>query len=315
MESQKVESLWGHLHWLTVLGQQGSYTAAAKRLAVSKAAMSQRIAELERIAGVPLVRRTTRSVRLTEAGQRLVDETRNSFDHIAQAFAEVRDQAAQPRGLLRITAPVALARQQIVPRLASFLARYPEIRIELDLSDRLIALASEGYDLAIRHTETPPDTHVAWRLCPTSSVLVATRSYLRRHGTLLQPEELAQHNCLHYPRPRESPAWTFEATSGQRLGERLTILVHGSFAANNSEALRDAALSDLGIALLPDFSAQAALESGRLQTVLPEWRPVGAFAGHLYAIRPYAAYVPRSVAVFVQFLREQFAGSLGHTTA
>lgn len=315
MESQKIESLWGHLHWLTVLAQQGSYTAAAQRLGVSKAAMSQRISDLERVAGLPLVRRTTRSVRLTEAGQRLVDQTQQSFDHIAQVFTEVKDQAALPRGLLRVTAPVALARQQIVPRLPLFLQRYPEVRIELDLSDRISALATEGYDLAIRHTAAPPDTHVAWRLCGTRSVLVATRAYLRRHGTPNTPQDLAQHNCLHYPRPKETPAWTFEANAGTRAGERITVQVHGSLAANNSEALRDAALAGLGIALVPDFSAQAALDAGRLVPVLPDWRPVGAFAEHLYALRPYSAYVPRSVSVFVQFLRDEMSPGFGATSS
>ena len=101
---EKRQELWGHFHWLGVLAQQGSYTAAAARLGVSKAAVSQRVAELERLAGVALVQRTTRSVRLTEAGQRLVDDTRSSFEHMAQCFAQVRDAAGAPRGLLRVTA-------------------------------------------------------------------------------------------------------------------------------------------------------------------------------------------------------------------
>src|SRR5580658_8348677 len=101
MDTQKIEGLWTHLHWLTVLAEQGTYTAAAARLGVSKAAMSQRISELERAAGVALVQRTTRSVRFTEAGQRLVDETRAPFERIAHSFAEVRDLAGGPRGLLR----------------------------------------------------------------------------------------------------------------------------------------------------------------------------------------------------------------------
>ena len=141
MDNKQLESgaspLWQHLHWLTVLAEQGSFTAAAARLNVSKAAMSQRIAELEQAAGVPLVRRTTRSMQLTEAGARLVDETRGAFAQIAQGFAGVRDLAEVPRGLLRVTAPVAFARQQLVPRLADFLRVYPEVRLELVLSDRL----------------------------------------------------------------------------------------------------------------------------------------------------------------------------------
>ena len=310
MEEQKVEQLWGHLHWLVVLAQQGSFTAAAERLGVSKAAMSQRVAELERVAGVALVRRTTRSVRLTEAGQRLVDDTRASFEQIAESFAQVRDLAGSPRGLLRVTAPVALARQQLVPLLADFLRQYPEVRLELDLSDRISSLATEGFDLAIRHTASPPDTHVAWTLCQTRSVLVATPAYLRRSGMPQLPQELAGHNCLHYPRSQDRSAWTLERRDAAAQ-ERVTVQVSGSLAANNSEALRDAALAGLGIALLPDFSAQASLRAGRLVELLPAWTPVGSFAGQLYAIRPYSAHVPRAVSALVAFLRERLAPGFG----
>jgi DNA-binding transcriptional LysR family regulator len=310
METEKINNLWTHLHWLSVLAQQGSYTAAAARLGVSKAAMSQRIAELERAAKVTLVQRTTRSLRLTEAGQRLVDETRASFEQIEQSFAQVRDLAEQPGGLVRVTAPVAFARQQLVPLLAEFLKNYPDVRIELDLSDRLNALATEGFDLAIRHTARPPDTHVAWALCPTESVLVATRAYLRKHGEPQTPGDLQAHNCLHYPRAQETPAWTFEPIDPQG-GERVTVPVSGNLAANNSEALREAALTGAGIALMPDFSAQAALRQGKLVRALPDWKPVGAFAETIYAIRPYAPHVPRAVTALVAHLRDGLAGGFG----
>jgi DNA-binding transcriptional LysR family regulator len=307
MNEQKIHELWGHFHWLGVLAQQGSYTAAAARLGVSKAAVSQRMAELERLAGVALVQRTTRSVRLTEAGQRLVDDTRASFEHIAQCFSQVRDAAGVPHGLLRVTAPVAFARQQLVPRLPDFLRAYPEVRLELDMADRLSSLATEGFDLAIRHTAQAPDTHVAWTLCATRSVLVASRAYLRRQGTPQTPADLTQHNCLHYPRSQDTPAWTLEP-QGKTVGkERVTVQVSGSLAANNSEALRDAALGGLGIALLPDFTAQASLQTGKLVQVLPGWKPVGAFAEQLFAIRPYSAHVPLAVTAFVGFLRETLA--------
>ena len=317
MDEQKINEMWSHLHWLSVLAQQGSFTASAKRLGVSKAAMSQRIAELERAARVTLVQRTTRSVRLTEAGQRLVDDTRASFAQIAQSFAQVQDLADQPSGLLRVTAPVAFARQQLVPLLADFLKNHPDVRLELDLSDRLTTLATEGFDLAIRHTARPPDTHVAWALCRTETVLVATRAYLRRRGEPQTPADLHAHNCLHYPRSQDTPAWTFEPSltdepSGEpndgqeRLApERVTVPVSGNFAANNSEALREAALSGAGIALMPDFSAQEALRQGKLVPVLQAWRSVGAFAEEIYAIRPYAPHVPRAVAALVAHLRAE----------
>ena len=309
MNDNKTDELWSRLHWLTVLAQQGTYTAAAARLGVSKAAMSQHMADLERIAGVALVRRTTRSVQLTEAGQRLVDDTRAPFEQIAQTFAQVRDLAGAPRGRLRVTAPVAFARQQVVPRLADFLREYPEVRLELDMSDRLSSMATEGFDLAIRHTAAAPDTHVAWTLCATRSVLAASRSYLRRNGAPAAPEDLVAHNCLHYPRAQDLPVWTFERIP--TAIERVSVPVSGSFSANNSEALRDAALAGLGIALLPDFSAQASLRAGKLVQVLPQWKPVGAFADQLYAIRPYSAHVPRAVTAFVTYLRQTLAAGFG----
>jgi DNA-binding transcriptional LysR family regulator len=299
---------WQHLYWLSVLAQQGSYTAAAARLGVSKAAMSQRIAELERMARVMLVQRTTRSVRLTEAGQRLVDDTRHAFEQIEQSFAQVRDLADVPSGLLRVTAPVAFARQQLVPRLSDFLREHPQVRLELDLSDRLSSLATEGFDLAIRHTAHAPDTHVAWTLCATRSVLVASKNYLRRAGTPQTPDELQHHNCLHYLRPHEIPAWTFERLKlGKQKESRQTVPIAGQLAANNSEALREAALTGLGIALLPDFSAQQSLQQGKLVKVLPDWQPVGAFSEQLYAIRPYSPHVPRAVTAFVEYLRRALA--------
>lgn len=312
MDNKQLESgvspLWQHLHWLTVLAEQGSFTAAAARLNVSKAAMSQRIAELEQAAGVPLVRRTTRSMQLTEAGARLVDETRGAFAQIAQGFAGVRDLAEVPRGLLRVTVPVAFARQQLVPRLADFLRVYPEVRLELDLSDRLRSLAMEGFDLAIRHTAAPPDTHVAWQLAPTRSVLVASRAYLRRRAAPAVPLDLAEHDCLYYPRAHGPSAWTFIPSATVADGARITVPVSGPFAANNSEALRDMAVAGLGIALLPDFSAQSALVADRLVEVLPDWAPVDAFGAQLYAIRPYAAHVPRAVTALVDFMRKSFEG-------
>jgi len=308
MKKSTLDTPWNHLHWLTVLSEQGSFTAAARRLGVSKAAMSQHIAELERQAGIALVQRTTRSVRLTDAGRGLVEETRAAFGAIAHSFAGIQDLAQTPRGLLRVTAPVALSRQQLVPRLASFFQAYPEIRIELSMSDNINALAMEGFDLAIRHTESPPDTHVAWPLCRTRTLLVASRAYLRRRGSPTEPHMLVDQDCLYYPR-QDQPAWHFVPRGAAANHPRITVPVTGVFSANNSEALREAAVSGLGIALLPDFSAQDALRSGKLVEVMPDWESTGAFASHLFAIRPYSAHVPRAVSVFIAWLRETFSES------
>lgn len=294
--------LWGQLHALTVVAQLGSFTKAAQRLSLSKAAISQRIADLERAMGAQLVARTTRSVRLTEAGQRLVEDTEASFAQITRSLAELRDAAGQPRGLLRITAPVALGRQHVAPQLDAFLRRYPEIRIELDLSDRLVPLAQEGFDLAIRHTSAPPDTHVAVKLCDSRALLLASSAYLKKHGTPLHPAELAAHACLPYLRP--GPAvWLFEQR-GSAGPERLKVPVQGPLRAANSEVLREAALAGLGIALLPDFSAAPAVRAGRLKELLPDWRPVGFFGDAIYALHPWSSSTPRPVRLFIEHLKQ-----------
>lgn len=298
------EALWDALHTLTVLAQLGSFTRAAQRLGLSKAAVSQRIAELERVLGVGLVTRSTRSMRLTEAGDRLVQDSGPSFAQLARSLAAARDAAGQPRGLLRVTAPVALGRQHIAPALPDFLARYPEIRVELDLSDRLVALAQEGFDLAIRHTSQPPETHVAFRLCASRTCLVAAPVYLATHGRPAHPAELAQHACLPYLRP--GPAqWFFER--GGRRRERLRVAVQGPLRAGNSEVLRDAALAGMGIALLPDFSAAAALARQDLVELLPDWRAVGFFGDAIHAIHPWSASTPRPVQLLVQHLKQRLA--------
>ena len=323
MDLRRIESLWAHVHGLSVLADLASYTAAARRLGISKAAMSQRISELEHAAGVPLVRRTTRSVRLTEAGLQLVEASRGAFAQIERGFESVRNLAEAPRGLLRVTAPVALGRQHVLPLLPAFLAAFPQLRVELQLSDHLASLAQEGLDLAIRHCDRPPETHVAWALAPTESWLLASPAYLARAGMPQRPSELAAHPCLHYPRPGEPAVWRFraperaasEATDpsidpGADPGE-VAVLVSGPFSANNSEALREAAVAGLGIALLPDFSAQSALRRGELQRVLPQWQALGGFGGQIWAIRPYSALVPSSVQALVAHLRAGLAQGFG----
>ena len=308
---QRIDLLWPQVHTLTLLAQLGSFTQVAQRLGLSKAAVSQRISELEKAVAQTLVQRTTRSLRLTDAGQQLVAQTAESFAQIARSVTETRDLAAQPRGLVRLTAPVALGRQQVALQIERFLRAHPDIRIELDLSDRLVTLAHEGFDLAIRHTSAPPDNHVAWKLCGSRSVLVGSAAYLRRHGTPQAPAELATHLCLPYLRP--GPAlWKFERVPQPATGEperepeRISVTVQGPFRASNSELLRGAALAGLGLALLPDFSAVDALRSGRLREVMTRWRPVGFFGDAVYAMRPWSPSTPKAVQALVAHLRAAF---------
>jgi DNA-binding transcriptional LysR family regulator len=176
----------------------------------------------------------------------------------------------------------------------------------------------EGFDLAIRHSSSPPDTHVAWTLCSSRPTLVASPDYFDQHAAPKHPDELADHACLRYPRQSGETIWHFERREITRADHRdkISMPVSGPLSANNSEVLRDAAIAGLGIALIPDFSAKQALSSGTLVEVLTDWRPVDSFAEQLYAIRPYATHVPRAVRLFIQFLRTRFKdGFAGTSTA
>lgn len=306
MSERLLAPVLSDLHLLTVLAETRSYTQAAQRLGISKASASGRVSELERAAGVPLVRRTSRSVALTDAGQRLVDDIAPAFASIESGFIRTRDVVGQPRGLVRVTAPVALGRQRVMPLLPEFLRLYPDIKLELELTDRLVNLQHEGFDLAIRHTDSPPETYVAWELCQSRSWLVASPEYIALHGRPQRPPDLSMHQCLAYLRGGSVQRWSFEK-SGRRTTESVSVMVSGPFKANNSELLRDAVLAGLGIGLLPDFSCGDHLREGRMVQVLEHWRPVGFFGQRIFALRPaHLGRTPKAVQCFVDMLRVAF---------
>lgn len=311
MKEGKIDLLWVHLHWLTVLAELGSFTRAAEKLDVSKAAMSQKIKALEEMTGVALVQRTTRSVRLTSAGKKLVDELREPFALITQSFFSIRNKTGPVCGIVRISAPVEFARQQLVPIIGDFLSEYPQVRLHLNVTNRIISIGSEGFDLAIRHSQNLPETHVALPLCETSALLVASPAYLAKNGAIETPQELQQHNCLYYPNypsELESPVWCFRLVSGS--SEMVRVNIQGNFVTNNSESIQEAALQGLGVALLPDFSAIAALAAGKLQQVLPQWQVIDVFSDRLWVVRPYAIQVPRAVTTFIHWIRSRFNNEL-----
>ncbi|HEY6516419.1 MAG TPA: LysR family transcriptional regulator [Steroidobacteraceae bacterium] len=305
MSTHDFEATLPDLHMLTVIAETRSLTQAARRLGVAKSSVSMRLKDLERSIGVPLVRRTTRSITLTSAGQQLVDETRASFAHIERGIAGVKDLAGAPRGLVRMTAPVALGRQHIAPAIPALLARYPEIRLELDLSDRFANLTQEGFDLAVRHASRVPDSLVATVLCESRSVLLASPKYLARRAAPAHPSELVAHECLLYLRDGGSSNWSFERRERRtRASERVSVPVRGPLRANNSEVLREAVVAGLGVGLLPDFTAWSGPQARELVQVLPQWRPVGFFGERLQAIRPWSPRTPRAVQCVIDHLRE-----------
>jgi DNA-binding transcriptional LysR family regulator len=307
MSKSRVADSIADLHLLTVIAETRSFTQAARRLGISKSSVSERVRELERAVGMSLIRRSTRSVLLTPQALSFVEETRASFARIEHSFEQVRDLAGAPRGLVRITAPVALGRQRIAPAIPAFVRRFPEIRLELDLNDRLVNLAQENFDLAVRHARTVPETYIANVLCESRSWLLASPQYLERRGTPESPHDLAHHDCVLYLREGPVQSWSFERAKPSRQRERIQVSVQGSFKANNSEVLREAIRGGVGIGLLPDFSAEQDLRSGALVPVLAAWRPIGFFGDRIYAVRPGDTRAPRTVRHVIEFLRELFS--------
>lgn len=305
MASDQLGSVLSDIHLLTVLAQTGSFTKTAQRLGVSKASVSARISNLEKTVGLPLVRRTTRQVSLTEVGHNLVADATPAFERIGASVWAAKDLVGAPRGTIRVTAPVAFGRQHIAPVIPTFLALNPEIKIELELVDRLVNLLHEGFDVAIRHTSSPPESCIAWPLCRTRSVLVASQSYLDAHGEPQHPRDLADHNCVLYSGERATGVWTFVKERVRPKPAPISVPVDGTFRANNSEVMRTVVAGGLGIGMLPDFSAKGP-EGEDLVEVLGQWRVQGYFGSHLFAIRPWSAHVPQAIQCFVAYLRDHF---------
>ncbi|HEX9180290.1 MAG TPA: LysR family transcriptional regulator [Burkholderiales bacterium] len=278
-----------------------SFTEAARRLGLSKSVVSKQVARLERTLGARLLNRTTRRLSLTEAGAAF-------YEHCARmvAEAEAAEQAvsrlrAVPRGVLRVSSPAAFGHLHIAPAVPEFLQRFPEVVVELVMNDRMVDLAEEGYDVAIRMTDEPAPNLVARRLAPVRWAVCATKRYLQEHGQPVAPAELARHNCLYYSYMGSGNAWRFAGPEGVE-----SVQVAGNFRVNNSEAVRQAALGHLGIALLPTFTVGPDLQAGRLQSVLPGYDPRGVFGSHVFAVYLSSRYLSPKVRAFVDVCVERF---------
>lgn len=280
-----------------------NFSLAADRMGLGKATVSDHIARLENVLGVRLLVRTTRSVRLTEAGTLLLEHGRRLMSDMESAFAAVGALREKPMGRLRVSAPVAIGRQLIAPLVPKFLNQYPEISLELVSTDRLVDLAAESVDMAIRHTEEPDPHLVAWSLCDVQWHVVASPAYLTRHGTPARIDDLVHHNCIFYSTRSHQAEWRFHAGAQTR-----SVAVTGNFKANNSEMLREAVLGGTGIGLLPDFSCHPHLAEGEMVALLQEYQVEGSFGNKIFAVSPRTPNIAPKVRAFIEFLREEFEG-------
>jgi DNA-binding transcriptional LysR family regulator len=275
----------------------GSFTAAADRLGLSKQFISRRVMALEAQLGVRLLIRTTRHLHPTDLGRAYAEQARRILQQVEELDQAISGAGQAPRGRLRVTAPMSFGTMHLSPLLARFLAAYPQVGIELDLSDRTVDLLGEGYDLAIRIGLLADSSMIARSIAPVELVVCCSPDYLARHRAPETPAELAGHECLLYGHgPHVEWAFGGSATAG--------VTVRGRYRANNGELMRDAAIRGLGIARLPTFIVGEALATGALVTILDDYRPP---ATAVHAVYPQHRQSSLLIHTFVDFLRGELA--------
>lgn len=281
--------------------QTGSFSAAAREQGTTQATISKKVAALEEKMGVKLLFRTSRELSLTEVGQEYFHRCVSIVSELDEAESNARSQMERPTGELRISAPVVFGRTFIGPILAEFLKDYPELKVNLHLSDQHVDLIGERIDVAIRAKQLEDSTLIARHLFDNPMVLVAAPSYLEKSDTLTKPEQLKNHNCILYSMHKTINVWHFD------LGEQsLSIPVSGNCRCDNGDVILQLAIGGTGIAQLPIWMVHEFIESGQLVTVLDEYqvKPLP-----FNAVYPQNRYVPLKVRSFVNFIKNKIEHS------
>lgn len=277
--------------------EAGSFSEAARRLDISRSAVSKAVAKLEKDLSTRLLNRSTRHLSLTEAGAAFAEYSVRILEEAEQAERVVNSLQAEPQGLLKVSASVAFGTLHVAPALADFLEQYPKIRIDLTITDHHVDLVEEGYDMLIRVTNEPDLNLAARKLAPARRILCATPKYFQLHGIPKTPEDLVEHNCLDYTLSGEQGYWRFIGPAGE-----ISVPVSGTLRINDDDALSQAVLGGLGIALLPTFTVGRDLQRGKLQAVLSEYIPVERY---IYACYFPSRYLPAKIRAFIDFFAQR----------
>ncbi len=275
-----------------------SFSKAAKQLGRSKAAASKQITRLENRLGVRLLNRTTRRLSLTEAGAALYERAARIAAEVEAAETAVTRLQREPRGTLRVSAPMSFGVLHLAPTLAEFARRYPQLVVDLTLGDRFVDLIEEGFDIAIRIGDLADTSLIARRLAPSRRLVCASPGYLANHGEPRTPADLVRHNCLCYSYLTTQDEWRFTGPEGP-----VAVKARGNLRANNGDALRAAMLDGLGIGLTPTFIIGEDVSAGRLRVLLGAYR-VAESAVH--AVWPHSRHLSTKVRVFVDHLAARF---------
>ncbi len=294
MEAHSIANVAGMLVFSCVV-EEGSFTAAARRLDVSKASVSREISGLETRLGAQLLHRTTRTMSLTEVGQIFYAHCQRVVEEAEEAELSISALNAEPAGVIRVATAMSFGHMEVAPRLHRFLAQHPQIRLEFELTDRRIDLIHERIDLSIRIGRPRNQNYVLRELCPIRGLLVAAPSYLDHAEPIETAEDLTRHNCLGYRGPSET--WNFR--NGQR------IETEGTLYADNGDALRHAAVAGLGLVYLPSFLVANDVKHGRLVPVLAD---IATHGTSLYAVYPGSRHISPKVRAMIDWLVEEFRG-------
>ncbi|HAT86466.1 MAG TPA: LysR family transcriptional regulator [Rhizobiales bacterium] len=292
----------GDIPIIIAVAETQGFASAARRLGVSKSAVSKRIAVVEQRLGAQLFHRSTRHISLTEVGARFYEHAIRSYEAAQEAEDCVSALQSKPKGKLKINVPMSFGRLHISPLIADFLKIYPDIEIELIMDDRVVDLIEEGFDLAIRGGTLKDSSLVARKIAPITNILVASPDYIQAYGEPSSVKELMDHNCLQYTYSRDFQEWVFLSN-----GTTLSFRPNGNFRVNNGEALKETILNGLGIGRLPTFTVGGDLANGRLVQVLADYSMPRQM---LYAIYPERRHLPPKVREFIDFLLERLGGDM-----
>lgn len=279
--------------------EAGSFTAVANEQSTTQPTISRQIAALEDHLGARLLTRTTRALTLTDDGRAFYEHALRALEAVAEAEGVVGRRRGKPSGLLRLATPVVFGRLHIVPRLPAFLARFPDVSVEVVMSDGFADLVEQGIDVAIRVGEVTDPGLIAKRIGTARRVTVAAPAYLERHRAPEAPADLVDHDCIVYTRLVTGNRWTFESPTGP-----LTVEVSGRFKADNSEAVREGVLGGLGIAVIPAFAFRDEIETGSVRVLLKGYQPRQL---PMHAVYPSRRLVPLKVRAIIEYLADELS--------
>ncbi len=277
----------------------GSFVKAAEALAMSKAAVSRYVVDMETRLGVRLLHRTTRRLSLTEEGQVFYGRSKELLAELAEAEDEISSRSHAASGLLRINAPFTFGVLHLAPLWGAFMAQNPKVKLDVTLADRLVDLVEEGYDMAIRIASLENSTLVSKRLASTRMLLCASPQYLALHGTPKEPSELAAHAVISYSYWSTRDEWHFTGPQGP-----VSVKTNPCIHTNSGDTCRAAALAHQGVILQPDFLVGPDLAVGTLVEVLPQYRSLEL---GIYAVYPTRKHVSAKVRALIDFLAAHFA--------